>query len=157
MTHKTCNSNHTWLRHDNILILGSKHWSRHVFRKTQRRHAHSRLYWFTKFCYSACLSHFAAPFIIIPAKTSNAENFVGIEVTHWKKESMKEATMSKHTEADYLAATDILESSMRQQQNNTSTQKFTTPNHCAPIKSCKWSFRRFTYGNLVTTSPSSKW
>lgn len=22
--------------------------------------------------------------------------------------------------------------------------------------SCKWSFRRFTYGNLVTTSPSSK-
>ena len=22
---------------------------------------------------------------------------------------------------------------------------------------CKWSFRRFTYGNLVTTSPSSKW
>ena len=23
--------------------------------------------------------------------------------------------------------------------------------------SCEWSFRRFTYGNLVTTSPSSKW
>ena len=22
---------------------------------------------------------------------------------------------------------------------------------------CEWSFRRFTYGNLVTTSPSSKW
>ena len=22
---------------------------------------------------------------------------------------------------------------------------------------CQWSFRRFTYGNLVTTSPSSKW
>ncbi len=22
---------------------------------------------------------------------------------------------------------------------------------------CDWSFRRFTYGNLVTTSPSSKW
>ena len=28
----------------------------------------------SKFCYSACLSHFAAPFIIIPAKASNAEN-----------------------------------------------------------------------------------
>ena len=25
------------------------------------------------------------------------------------------------------------------------------------INSQKWSFRRFTYGNLVTTSPSSKW
>ena len=23
--------------------------------------------------------------------------------------------------------------------------------------SCQWSFRRFTYGNLVTTSPSSRW
>ena len=40
-------------------------------------HAHSSFYWFTEFCYSACLSHFAAPFIIIPAKASNAENCVG--------------------------------------------------------------------------------
>ena len=28
--------------------------------------------------------------------------------------------------------------------------------HCDRMV-CKWSFRRFTYGNLVTTSPSSKW
>ena len=25
------------------------------------------------------------------------------------------------------------------------------------LDACEWSFRRFTYGNLVTTSPSSKW
>ena len=25
------------------------------------------------------------------------------------------------------------------------------------VSVCEWSFRRFTYGNLVTTSPSSKW
>ena len=25
------------------------------------------------------------------------------------------------------------------------------------LDTCEWSFRRFTYGNLVTTSPSSKW
>ena len=25
------------------------------------------------------------------------------------------------------------------------------------VDQCEWSFRRFTYGNLVTTSPSSKW
>ena len=25
------------------------------------------------------------------------------------------------------------------------------------LGACEWSFRRFTYGNLVTTSPSSKW
>ena len=42
-----------------------------------RHNAHSNLYWFTEFCYSACLSHFAAPFIVIPAKASNAENCVG--------------------------------------------------------------------------------
>ena len=46
---------------------------------------------------------------------------------------------------------------VRRQHSSTSTQAFTTPNHCAPVKKmCKWSFRRFTYGNLVTTSPSSK-
>ena len=41
-----------------------------------RYNVHSNLYWFTEFCYSSCLSHFAAPFIIIPAKASNAENCV---------------------------------------------------------------------------------
>ena len=29
--------------------------------------------------------------------------------------------------------------------------------HIGNFRLCKWSFRRFTYGNLVTTSPSSKW
>ena len=29
--------------------------------------------------------------------------------------------------------------------------------HKHDIVMCEWSFRRFTYGNLVTTSPSSKW
>jgi len=24
------------------------------------------------------------------------------------------------------------------------------------LNKCEWSFRRFTYGNLVTTSPSSR-
>ena len=36
----------------------------------------------------------------------------------------------------------------------------TNPNktiHMVLSKTCEWSFRRFTYGNLVTTSPSSKW
>ena len=32
---------------------------------------------------------------------------------------------------------------------------YTCSGHIHPT--CKWSFRRFTYGNLVTTSPSSKW
>ena len=32
-----------------------------------------------------------------------------------------------------------------------------TVNEIYDFESCHWSFRRFTYGNLVTTSPSSKW
>ena len=53
-------------------------------------------------------------------------------------------------------------------KNKTSKETCTSPIVAAPIKSvaahsgnlaeaCEWSFRRFTYGNLVTTSPSSKW
>ena len=53
----------------------------------QRHNAHSSPYWFTKFCYSACLSHFAAPFIIIPAKTSNAEN-CGEQGKHTRRQEM---------------------------------------------------------------------
>ena len=30
--------------------------------------------WFTEFCNSQCLSHFAAPFIVVRAETSVAEN-----------------------------------------------------------------------------------
>ena len=42
----------------------------------RRHNLPSSSYWFTKSCYSACLSHFAAPLIIILAKTSDAENSV---------------------------------------------------------------------------------
>jgi hypothetical protein len=39
-----------------------------------RPNADSSPFWFTGLCYSICLSHFAAPVIISPAKTSNAES-----------------------------------------------------------------------------------
>ena len=34
----------------------------------------SNPYWFTEFCNSQCLSHFAAPFIVVRAETSVAES-----------------------------------------------------------------------------------
>ena len=40
-----------------------------------RKHSiRSSTYWFTEFCNSQCLSHFAAPFIVVRAETSVAES-----------------------------------------------------------------------------------
>ena len=36
---------------------------------SRKHRIHSRFYWFTEFCNSQCLSHFAAPFISVQAKT----------------------------------------------------------------------------------------
>ena len=36
---------------------------------SRKHRMHSRFYWFTEFCNSQCLSHFAAPFISVHAKT----------------------------------------------------------------------------------------
>ena len=41
---------------------------------SRKRSIRSRNYWFTEFCNSQCLSHFAAPFIVVRAETSVAEN-----------------------------------------------------------------------------------
>ena len=40
----------------------------------QQHNTRSRLYWFTEFCNSQRLSHFAAPFIVVQAETSIAES-----------------------------------------------------------------------------------
>ena len=41
---------------------------------SRERSVRSNLYWFTEFCNSQCLSHFAAPFIVVRAETSVAES-----------------------------------------------------------------------------------
>ena len=41
---------------------------------SQKRSARSSPCWFTEFCKSQCLSHFAAPFIVVRAETSVAES-----------------------------------------------------------------------------------
>ena len=40
------------------------------------RRMRSKIYWFSEFCNSQCLSHFAASFIVIQAKTSVAESCI---------------------------------------------------------------------------------
>ena len=41
---------------------------------SRKRRMRSNPYWFTEFCNSQCLSHFAAPFIVVRAETSVAES-----------------------------------------------------------------------------------
>ena len=136
----------------------------------QRHNAHSRSYWFTKVCYSACLSHFAAPFIIIPAKTFNAENSGDKQSKFTRRQEQMQwvhkAQRHPDTRAQDIAAAAATHSAVnglhpwmyvwRQQ----AAQSRIRSQHQIIVflsEMCKWSFRRFTYGNLVTTSPSSKW
>ena len=50
---------------------------------SRKRSIRSNPYWFTEFCNSQCLSHFAAPFIVVRTETSAAESFKanGVERT----------------------------------------------------------------------------
>ena len=41
---------------------------------SRERSVRSNLCWFTEFCNSQCLSHFAAPFIVVRAEASIADN-----------------------------------------------------------------------------------
>ena len=57
---------------------------------SRKHRIHSRFYWFTEFCNSQCLSHFAAPFISVQAKTFITEGCKkGRQGTnpamHWKR------------------------------------------------------------------------
>ena len=47
---------------------------------SRKRSIRSSPYWFTEFCNSQCLSHFAAPFIVVRAETSVAESCNSIEL-----------------------------------------------------------------------------
>ena len=46
---------------------------------SQQHNTRSKLYWFTEFCNSQRLSHFAAPFIVVQAETSIAESCENIQ------------------------------------------------------------------------------
>ena len=55
---------------------------------SRKRKIRSNLYWFTEFCNSQCLSHFAAPFIVVRAETSVAESckhaVTALVMLHWR-------------------------------------------------------------------------
>ena len=73
---------------------------------SRKRSIRSNPYWFTEFCNSQCLSHFAAPFIVVRAETSIAESCVSCE--WWSKADHPETksidTNALHTNSDSFTA-----------------------------------------------------
>ena len=56
---------------------------------SRKRRMRSNPCWFTEFCKSQCLSHFAAPFIVVQAETSVAESCKEA-INGWCKSTTKE-------------------------------------------------------------------
>ena len=53
-----------------------RHWNKHAPRDTQKRNVRSKIWWFTEFCNSHYVSHFAAFFIVARAKISIVESYL---------------------------------------------------------------------------------
>ena len=117
---------------------------------SQKRMLHSSVYRFPEFCSSRCLSHFAAPFLVVWTKTSVAETFEHF-VLKYERFWLLHPTAGRECRS-LLTPLPLSPQHWWTSKPRASQVEFTTLN----LK-CKWSFRRFTYGNLVTTSPSSKW
>ena len=57
-----------------------RHWNRHASRSTRKRNLRSKIWWFTEFCNSHYVSHFAAFFIVVGTKTSIAESSIWLSL-----------------------------------------------------------------------------
>ena len=125
--------------------------------KTWKCSMRSAFYWFAEFCHSQRLSHFAASFIVTRAEGSIAK-------------SCKNRSYIQRKKIPAVLYIGYLLVAALPNEGSDSHLRVNPPPFpeasCAHSKiqvlkldylSCKWSFRRFTYGNLVTTSPSSKW
>ena len=116
--------------------------------------------WFSEFCHSRRLSHFAASFIVTRAEASIAENCDRIRKSENTKKNSRKVLCEVIT-WHLVTAAYKMRPLLVAHEYNSALQLSWTHSKIQVWKwiylSCKWSFRRFTYGNLVTTSPSSKW
>ena len=62
---------------------------------SRQRKIRSNPYWFTEFCNSQCLSHFAAPFIVVRAETSVAESCKRMKWKSTQKECRSKILMQE--------------------------------------------------------------
>ena len=59
---------------------GNRHSCRNASRSTRKRNLRSKIWWFTEFCNSHYVSHFAAFFIVARTKTSAAKSYFKVVV-----------------------------------------------------------------------------
>ena len=129
---------------------------------TRKSNMRSTFCWFTESCNSQCLSHFAAPFIVVRAETSITGSYVvhttashqrKWQIIRWWK-ILSERWQANFADRNHQSHLPPLAMHVDVWTSGTWPQRYV---HKHDIEMCEWSFRRFTYGNLVTTSPSSKW
>ena len=114
----------------------------------------SAFFWFAEFCHSRRLSHFAASFIVTRAEASIAKS---CEVKLLKS---KYTSTILETLWNGLTTDAALNPLKNRESERRPRGKYFIPHRKIQVldyRSWWWSFRRFIYGNLVTTSPSSKW
>ena len=187
-------------RTDKCVLLSGvcRHSNKHTLRRTWECNVRSKIWWFTKICNSHYVSHFAAFFIVVRAKTSVAEsckaftyNVKGSSVSLWDNKSddrtffffrfilfiviclycgwgpaTRVARPKSGTKLHIftviwswkiLSWGDTRQKPYQESQLTRATIPMSSYLKPQTIRYFEWSFRRFTYGNLVTTSPSSKW
>jgi len=112
----------------------------------------SKIRWLTEFCNSHYVSHFAAFFIVARAKISVVESCLWL--------TSQGCPHAKLLQGRGLAGL-RLQPAARPRGGQEDRRIQTTAGRgplvlCEWIDRFQWSLRRFTYGDLVTTSPSSK-
>ena len=121
---------------------------------SQKHIPRSTIHWFPEFCKSQCLPQFTAPFkgvwinasIADNKRTTEVQELASLKILQWQGKSTGSI---KSTDCSGIAL------QCRAHKGSPPHWQWVSLQHKELI--CKWSFRRFTYGNLVTTSPSSKW
>ena len=141
----------------------SGHWSRHAFRDIPK----------AQYTFKSLLVHGILQFTMLITLRCALHRCSSRDIRRWKlwiwikrqnRRMNKNIICQKNgrfTKKEALSDADPLPSSEctrfasnhRKPHTKAHTKKFTMNQ----LDACEWSFRRFTYGNLVTTSPSSKW
>ncbi len=153
----------TWHLRDTPRRKNKRHWSKHTFRNNPKE----------QYAFNFLLVHWILQFTMLITLRCTLHRCSSRDIHHWKlccsyhcKPSTKVANnkmvenyyqeMWQANFADRNQQSDLPPLAMHVDVWTSCTwpQRYV---HKHDIGMCEWSFHRFIYGNLVTTSPSSKW
>ncbi len=152
----------TWHLSDTPRRKNKRHWSKHAFRNNPKE----------QYAFNFLLVHWILQFTMLITLRCTLHRCSSRDIHHWKfccsyncKPSTKVANikmwklLSRQWQANFADRNQQihlppLTMHVDVWTSSTWPQRYV---HKHDIGMCEWSFRRFTYGNLVTTSPSSKW